>query len=972
MSIKVAWEASSMTNTLNILHLEDDRRDAELIKHDLQAAGIACQIVRVDDREDFASILERQPFDLILADNSMPGFDGTSALLLAHQMKPDTPFIFVTGTLGEEVAIESLKNGANDYVLKQHLSRLAPVVLRAMEEAGERKKRRQAETALRQSEERFRSLIENSSDAISLLGADGKLIYVSPSTERILGYSNEEVVGSDPVEVIHPEDQLQILTIIHEVVQKPGENFTAQYRVRHKNGSWRWIETSIQNMLANPNVEAIVFNYQDITERKQSEAEIQRRAAHQNALTAIITAATQASANMQNVLDVCLQHTLQAFELEMGMIWIDRGEYSSLNLSDEFVSAIIHTMRSHGLVVDQTRATFDWQHIPAEDPRQEIGILMAKYGIRADVVTPLQNGGHSLGGLSVISAQPRIWSDEEISLLDAIGRHLGIVIESVRLFEEAQHRLAELDAVNRVSTAMRAAQTLDELLPRLMDETLKVMNTEAGMLLLYNPTNNLLLEGIDRGFFELLPRGPMRPSEGIAGHVLSTGEAHITHEFASDPLTLESAREIMPAGWGGACVPIRTANEMIGVFFVSVQQPRTLSSEEVHVLQTVAEIAGNAIHRTRLFTQTENRLQQLIGLRMIDGAISSSLDRNAVLGTLLDQVIRQLQVDAADVLILSPTGNTLQCVEGRGFRQTEVENRPFDTSGACAGRVIRERQAVHVSKRLEFSSSRGERINSEGFVDYYGYPLIANNQLKGVLEIFHRSELHPDPDWVGFLETLAGQAGIAIEHLDLFDSLQRSNQELAQAYDATIEGWARMLDLRDKETEGHTRRVTELTLNLGGMMGLEMSTLAHMRRGALLHDIGKMGVPDRILLKPGPLDDEEWRIMRLHPVYAYEFLSPVSFLQPALAIPYSHHEKWDGSGYPRGLKGKQIPLEARIFAVVDVWDALNSDRPYRPAWPKEKILRHIQEQAGIHFDPEIVTTFIRKLFGTQEFQRIAG
>ncbi|HEX8683293.1 MAG TPA: HD-GYP domain-containing protein, partial [Ardenticatenaceae bacterium] len=187
------------------------------------------------------------------------------------------------------------------------------------------------------------------------------------------------------------------------------------------------------------------------------------------------------------------------------------------------------------------------------------------------------------------------------------------------------------------------------------------------------------------------------------------------------------------------------------------------------------------------------------------------------------------------------------------------------------------------------------------------------------------------------------------------------NIELALAYDATIEGWSRALDLRDKETEGHSLRVTEMTVELARTMGMSEEEIVQVRRGALLHDIGKMGIPDRILLKPGALDDEEWEIMRRHPTYGYEMLAPIAFLRPALDIPHAHHEKWDGTGYPRGLQGEQIPLAARIFAVVDVWDALRSDRPYRPAWEKERVLEHIRQGAGKHFDPRMVSSFLEMM-----------
>jgi HD-GYP domain-containing protein (c-di-GMP phosphodiesterase class II) len=188
-------------------------------------------------------------------------------------------------------------------------------------------------------------------------------------------------------------------------------------------------------------------------------------------------------------------------------------------------------------------------------------------------------------------------------------------------------------------------------------------------------------------------------------------------------------------------------------------------------------------------------------------------------------------------------------------------------------------------------------------------------------------------------------------------SLYVSKMDLLQAYDSTIEGWSTALELRDQETQGHTQRGTELTLALARAMGMPEEALVHVRRGALLHDIGKMAIPDSILFKAGPLSEAEWAIMRLHPQYAYEMLWPIEYLRPALDIPYCHHERWDGTGYPRALKGEAIPLAARIYAVIDVWDAMRSDRRYRAAMPEVEVMAHIQAGSGTHFDPRVIAIF---------------
>jgi putative two-component system response regulator len=184
-------------------------------------------------------------------------------------------------------------------------------------------------------------------------------------------------------------------------------------------------------------------------------------------------------------------------------------------------------------------------------------------------------------------------------------------------------------------------------------------------------------------------------------------------------------------------------------------------------------------------------------------------------------------------------------------------------------------------------------------------------------------------------------------------------EELAQSYDETLQGWAKTLELRERETAGHSRRVLALTLRLAERIGISADERIQLYRGALLHDIGKMGVPDVILLKPGPLTADEWAIMRMHPIYAHELLGHIKYLQSAIDIPYCHHEHWDGNGYPRGIRGEEIPLSARIFALADVWDALTSERPYRPPMPAEEVIAYIRQLSGKQFDPSLVEIFLK-------------
>ena len=445
--------------------------------------------------------------------------------------------------------------------------------------------------------------------------------------------------------------------------------------------------------------------------------------------------------------------------------------------------------------------------------------------------------------------------------------------------------------------------------------------------------------------------------QGMIGWVVQHGQPVRAGDLASDPRYIETYVGIH----SGLYAPMVSGGKVIGAIAVESELPEAFNELDERLLSTLAKITANAIQRHNLREQTERQIQRLSALRAIDQAISASFDLQITLNIFLRNAITQLGVDAALLLLFNPAINTLEFAAEQGFRSSEVKKVRLHLGEQAAGKVAVERQRISITDLRQPGDLlvHPELAASEDFVSYHGVVLIVKGQVKGVLEVFQRTLMEPGVEWLDFLETLAGQAAIAVDNNQLFENLQRTNFELAIAYDETIEGWSRALDMRDHETEGHTLRVTMLTQKLGVAMGMSDYELVAVRRGTLLHDIGKMGVPDNVLLKPGELTPQEWEIMRQHPKFAYDMLSPITYLRSALEIPYCHHEKWDGTGYPRGLKGMGIPLSARIFAVVDVYDALTSDRPYRKAWTKPRTLEYIAEQSGNHFDPEVVEIFLK-------------
>ncbi len=529
--------------------------------------------------------------------------------------------------------------------------------------------------------------------------------------------------------------------------------------------------------------------------------------------------------------------------------------------------------------------------------------------------------------------------------------------------ENIQQRVMELETINRISLAMRGASRQAEMLSIVLDEILAIFNTPHGSVELYNPTTKKQGKTVARGWLAQVTEPTVNRSDEWAGKLLNNGEIFTSREFASDPRIRIDAQSRIPPGWGGATMPIRTTQQVLGVLTVFVPSERELDQDGLRLLSILSDMIGAALQRMQLHAETARRLEHLQALRAVDQAISSSHDLHLTLNILLTQTIYQLKVDAADVLLLQPGSGGLELAAGRGFHTMLFES--INLNDSYVWRAIREQLPIlilDVKAAVLHDYPKFENLwREEGFACCWCVPLIVKGEVKGVLEVYRRTAFIPEAEWLEFLEALAGQAAIAINSTQLFENLQSANLDLSLAYDATIEGWSRAMDLRDHETEGHSLRVTDLTLSLARAMHAPRSDsqLVEIRRGALLHDIGKMGIPDSILLKEGPLTEAEWVSMRSHPKLAHDMLAPIAYLKEAIDIPYCHHEKWDGTGYPRGLRGEQIPLSARIFAIIDVWDALTSDRPYRQKWTKQKTRQYIQEQSGKHFDPQIVDIFLK-------------
>jgi PAS domain S-box-containing protein/putative nucleotidyltransferase with HDIG domain len=911
-------ESTTTEKKIQILHLEDDAIDAELIQATLDIGGISSQITRVQTASEFSGALSERQYELILADYRLPTYDGTSALRFSRENYPDIPFIFVSGTLGEDAAIEGLTQGATDYVLKNKLTRLVPAVKRALNEAENRKKRKEAEEALRKTNVLLERIFSTTEFMLAYLDADYNFIRVNHAFAEVSERKSPEFFEGRNYFELYPNPENE--AIFHRVVDT-GEPYvtyakTFVYARHPERGTtyWNWSLQPVKD--ENGSVNGLVLSLIDVTEREQAYITLRQ---HEEQLR-LQGAALEAAANAFVITD-----------RDGNIIWVNPAFTRLTGYSMEQVVGRKPSILKSG----------------KQDPNfyNELWNTILSGEVWHGELINRHKDGHDYTEEMTIA--PLRAERGEISHFIAVKQDVT----------ERKHHELERESIVTVSQALRKANTRIEILTVILDQLVELFESDGALIALPDPVNGGVQVEMGCGVVgERFTGVNIPPGKGISGWVIANKRPYLSNRADVDSLFYRP--ELLGNSHCVASAPLIAKEQAIGALWIA--RKAAVTEQDLRLLNAIADIAANAIYRVTLHEQTVQQLNHLLALHHIDLAISTNFDLNVTINVLLRYVKEELEADAASVLIMDPVTHALDYAAGIGFRTRGIESSHVKLGSGCAGRAAQENRTISClgTGQTHGVVARSSLLADEEFISHYVAPLVVKGQVKGILETFHRKVFNAKREWISYFETLATQAAIAIESASLFENLQRSNMELMLAYDATIEGWSRALDLRDKETEGHTQRVTEMVLKLAEKMGLSDSEKLDVKRGALLHDIGKMGVPDSILLKPGPLSESERDIMKQHPVYAYQMLSPIPYLKHALDIPYSHHEKWDGSGYPRGLMGENIPLSARMFAVVDVFDALTSDRPYRAAWPRQKVNRYIQKQAGRHFDPRIVEIFL--------------
>ncbi len=946
-----------MPNSQSILIVDDDVNLRKTLSDILRLKGY--EAIGAKNGRDAIEIADRRSFPVALIDLRLADIPGLDVLKAIKDRSPNTECIILTGFATTETAIQAVNLGAYSYLQKPYdVDQLIVTIQRALEI-------KETTQSLSESEKRYHQMYEGAIDGIIALTLDGKINDFNSSLLNMLQY-NEAELKRKTIWDITPKEWHNDNKKIHAQIISRGYSDLFEKEYIRKDGSTIPVEISGFATRDSKNTVTGMWAFvRDISGRKQSETDLHRQLLEVTALQGIASAGTEA-----NSIDELIQRATKILQTTLYsdnfgiMIFNDtnntlKPHFSYIGLNDKqkgtevsvrigITGRTVRTKKPQ-LVMD-TGKDKDYREFNPET--------------HSELSVPILVKNRIFGVVNSESSKLGFYSEADQKLLTTLANQLATAIEKLQLFEAEQQHIKEITTLYETSLAISSVLDTETLYQKLYQEVKGLLPLDVFALVRYDRITDAIeiafLMEDDHLLHDWIGKKFDQETSHLFGKIISEQKSHIIDDLLASKITpsafTHGDRRIR--SWLG--VPLITRGYVIGAIAVESFSPGLFNKNHQRLLESIAAQAAIALDNARLLEQTQNQIDQLAALHDIDLVINSSLDLRVTLNILLDQVVEKLKVDAAAVLLLNPRSQMLEYTASRGFHTRIIEHYHLRMGEGISGQAAMERHLVQALNlgELDDDLAYTNLMQEEGFVSYYSVPLVAKGRVKGVLDIFNRTMLNPDQDWLNFLETLSGQAAIAIDNTSLLEDLHRTNVELSLAYDTTLEGWSKALDMRDRETEGHTQRVVDTTLRIAQTMGIDDEQLTLMRRGALLHDIGKMGIPDSILLKPGPLTDEEWVVMKRHPVYAYELIYPITHLRPSLDIPYCHHEKWDGSGYPRGLKGEEIPLSARIFAVVDVWDALTSDRPYRKAWPSKKALDYIRDQSGKYFDPRVIDTFM--------------
>jgi putative nucleotidyltransferase with HDIG domain len=605
------------------------------------------------------------------------------------------------------------------------------------------------------------------------------------------------------------------------------------------------------------------------------------------------------------------------------------------------------------------------EFVPLSDPRVHRVNVPDPEGYHAAFVPLFDPRGEALGALALYGKQAFV--PEDAALLRALAQGVGNVLSRLEAQAAQRRQLLRLEALARATQALGPAHSVEEVCQRTVEEALRQTHATSALLSRLNPTGESLEVVAAAGYAAERAVG-MRfyNAQGMAWQVYRN-KAPL---YVPDVSQVEEARFASGQRSAGAYLGVPLSDlegQFIGVLSVDTagggetSKPKAITPEERYTLEALAQVAGVSISRLSALKQAQRQAENYRALVQMSADIEGLNDPLEMARRALESTIALSGMEAAGLYVPQPgpqgQGLHFWPVVRLGNYPPELlelyRRSPIGPGVGALGRAWQEKRTlyVHDYQKLPDAPAEYRRLGLRSFL---ATPVRQGGGLYGLLALGSFSRVVSlEPDAVRLLEAIARRLERALERANHLEEITRTRE-------AALRSLGLGLELRDLETKGHTDRVVALSVALGERLGF--ADLEGLRLGAYLHDLGKLALPDEVLLKAGQLDTGEWPIMKTHPEIGYEMLQGLSFLsEVALNVVRYHHERWDGSGYPRGLRGEEIPLEARIFAVVDVYDALSHARPYKEAWGSEAVHSELKAQAGKTLDPEVVRAFLELL-----------